>query len=75
MGLGTKAFKLLEEMAADQYNAKYLTLDTAAYTTEPSPDGYFIEDESKRSENAKMYERRGYRQFGVSPLRNRFGCG
>lgn len=69
LGLGRLAIGLLEELAAELFHAKVLTLDTTAYHVARSgdyPDWKYVEVVSQPSNNSLWYKKLGYEPYGVS---------
>lgn len=62
---------LLERVAVEQYNAAWITLDTAAYWTVMDPDGFAIEDKTREGRTVAWYRARGYEQFKVRRAQSR----
>jgi GNAT superfamily N-acetyltransferase len=64
LGLGKLCLDLLENLAIDQFNAKWLTLDTRVH----GPIDGLVEgrdDEKTESSTLRWYKRRGYEEFLV----------
>lgn len=70
-GFGGQAMDLLERVAVEQYNAAWITLDTAAYWTVMDPDGFAIEDKTREGRTVAWYRARGYEQFKVRRAQSR----
>ncbi|GFZ51988.1 hypothetical protein JCM24511_09759 [Saitozyma sp. JCM 24511] len=67
LGLGRLAIGLLEELAAELFHAKVLTLDTTAYHVARSgdyPDWKYVEVVSQPSNNSLWYKKLGYEPYG-----------
>jgi GNAT superfamily N-acetyltransferase len=73
-GYGKLAMDLLERVAAERYNAEWITLDTTAYLT--TREGkYVVEDKTRPGRTIAWYEARGYRQFKVRWLLRKLTVG
>jgi len=59
---------LLEKIAIDEFDAKWLTLDTRVYGPPDGPDDHSVEGTT-----LAWYRRRGYEEFLVSSGRDEAG--
>lgn len=65
LGLGNLALDLLEQVAAERYNARFVTLDTMSWDYQPREDGVYMEVVGTESRNMRWYRRRGYEVYKV----------
>lgn len=71
LGIGRLAMDLLEKLAVDLFQARVITLDTAAYEvvrTTDGPEWAWVELAGQESRNSLWYKKRGFEAYGVSPL-------
>ncbi len=66
LGLGTLAMDILERIAVDRYNAKWITLDTSAHQNFTSEDGELHERFDTEGRSIAWYRSRGYERYRVS---------
>jgi GNAT superfamily N-acetyltransferase len=66
LGLGKLCLDLLEKLAIDEFNAKWLTLDTRVHGSVGGvPEGR--DDDRVEATTLAWYRRRGYEEFLVGP--------